>query len=84
MRAYILSGISALILVASGAAAIAQSPSCKPTVESPILVTATSKIYSRVPLPAAGAVEEEFFVSCDVTADHYKTLVHVLLPKPQV
>ena len=84
MRASILSGISALILIASGAAAVAQSPACKPTVEGPIPVTATSKIYSRVELPKAGAVEEEFFVSCDVTAGHYKTLIHVRLPKPPV
>lgn len=70
--------VFSLGLVLPGAAAAA---SCAPQIEGPVPVTATSKPYSKVDLPDAGATEEEFFLSCDVTAGHYKTLIHVNLPK---
>jgi hypothetical protein len=62
----------------------AADTSCKPRVEGPVAITAQSKPYTRVDLPAAGAVEQEFFVSCTVAAGQYKTLIHVRLPKPSV
>ena len=82
--------ISCGTAMALGAIAIAApasaAPSCMPKVEGPVAITATSKPYepSSNPYaggaPPAGEKEEEFFVSCDVAAGHYKTVIHVTLP----
>ena len=84
----------ALACVALGAAvffsgnqpvhARAAAVTCTPTIEGPIAITSASTPYTRVDLPSAGAVQQEFFVSCDVAAGHYKTLVHVRLPAASV
>ena len=74
----------AAILLTAPIAKAQPASSCTPKVEGPITITADSKPYDRVDLPDAGAVEEEFFVSCTVSAGAYKTLVHVRLPKASV
>jgi hypothetical protein len=66
-----------MLFQASGAQA-----ACAPTIEGPIAVTATSKPYMPKGdvTPPEGTHAEEFFVSCDVSGGHYKTLIHVTLP----
>ena len=80
----VLSVIAGLIAVFVPSANAQPAAVCTPTIDGPIAVTADSKPYERVAIPQAGAVEEEFFVSCDVKAGHYKTLIHVRLPKAPV
>ena len=62
----------------------AQTVSGISTVEGPVPATAQSPIYNRVDLPAAGAVEKEFFISGRVLGGNYKTLLHIRLPKAPV
>jgi hypothetical protein len=77
-------GIGAALLVFSASAA---SAACMPTVEGPVAVDGMSQPYEPFSnpyngaRPPAGEIEQEFFVSCDVSGGHYKTLVHVTMPR---
>jgi hypothetical protein len=71
----------ALAIPASAPQAFAATACSKPVVEN-VPITTASKPYSPqggTDAPA-GAVREEFFVSCDVKAGHYKTLIQVSRP----
>jgi Alpha/beta hydrolase domain len=75
-----------LFSICTGAASTAAA-ACMPTVEGPIAVDGMSQPYEPYsnpyngPRPPVGEIEEEFFVSCDVSAGHYKTLLHVTMPR---
>jgi len=79
-----LGGFALFLAASYSSPVVAQTKSRVPTVEEPAPATAQSPIYNRVDVPAAGAVEKEFFISGTVSGGNYKTLVHVRMPKAPV
>ena len=66
----------AVALFTMGAASAVSAPLCMPRVEGPVTFKDRSEIFARSPVPA-GVVEEEYFISCDISGGSYKTLLHV-------